>query len=97
MAFGPFRAVVRPLQTSIGTAWVVYKRQKHLTSLSDAQAYMDQKPVPVVVGPDGRTPYLLDHHHVLAALDLAGPDFAGVSLSVYVVVVVSLPSLSLHK
>eukprot|EP00301_Raphidiophrys_heterophryoidea_P020276 c5016_g1_i3.p1 GENE.c5016_g1_i3~~c5016_g1_i3.p1 ORF type:complete len:312 (+),score=48.23 c5016_g1_i3:40-936(+) len=62
---------VRPTQFEVGYVSVQIMYSQHFQSKSDAQDYLDAKIVPVVLGPQ-RSPYLLDHHHTLSALDLSG-------------------------
>lgn len=62
------KPVLRATQNMLGYAWVQYKIDKHMGSQDDAQDELDEKVVPVCKGP-GDLFYVLDHHHLLAALD----------------------------
>ena len=71
LAWSDLKPVLHATQNMLGIAWVMYKADKYMGSLKDAQKELDDKVVPVVKGPDDVL-YCLDHHHLLAALDYAG-------------------------
>lgn len=73
---------MHPTQPLLGLAWVQYKADAHMGGRADAQGEMDSKIVPVCKGP-GNGLWILDHHHLLAALDYSG--LVGVSPTVHVV------------
>ena len=52
-----------------------------MKSKDDAQGELDDKPVPVVLGPN-HDMWLLDHHHLLSALDFSGFDDLSVTVNV---------------
>lgn len=60
---------LRPTQMSVGMREVDEKVAK--LKGKDADAYLKTRPVPVVLGPNGRT-YLIDHHHLVRAAWEAG-------------------------
>jgi hypothetical protein len=57
---------------------------KNLTTIEDAAAYLDRKPVPCVKR--GDLYYIVDHHHTLAALNASGHD-----VKVTLVVIMDIP------
>jgi hypothetical protein len=72
---------LHPTQPLLGYSWVVYKATTLLTSSSKAQKVLDRKPVPVCKGP-GLGLWLLDHHHLLSALDYSGYHNVDVTVSI---------------
>lgn len=74
---------LRPTQTALGWDWVLFK-MKNLTTIEDAAAYLDRKPVPCVKR--GDLYYIVDHHHTLAALNASGHD-----VKVTLVVIMDIP------
>lgn len=81
---GPWSSMRRRMHTTqnaVGYSWVLYKAQKYMGSAKSAQKELNEKIVPVIKGPaDGL--WILDHHHVLAALDYSGYDDVSVTVSV---------------
>lgn len=65
------RDEVRPTQVALGWDWTFYKLA-NFKDFESAKAYMERKPVPYVSYRGLR--YVVDHHHTLAALQLAGWD-----------------------
>jgi len=65
------RDVVRPTQVALGWDWTFYKLA-NFKDADSAKAYMARKPIPYVKYRGLR--YVVDHHHTLAALNLAGWD-----------------------
>ncbi|MFM0377819.1 ParB/Srx family N-terminal domain-containing protein [Paraburkholderia strydomiana] len=63
---------LRPTQMTHGEREVAKKADdyRHLSG-HDLEMAIAEKPVPIVLGPAGR-PYIIDHHHVAAALRLVG-------------------------
>jgi hypothetical protein len=61
-------SVLHPTQSAVGELAVEDKKQS-LKDLSDSklEKYLDNNPVPVVIGPD-RILYMTDHHHLALAL-----------------------------
>ena len=70
---------VHPTQAGIGMAWVARELKQHFDNPFDAQDYLNEKIVPVVKGINNDV-WLLDHHHLLSALDYTGYGNAMVSL-----------------
>eukprot|EP00943_MAST-04B_sp_MAST-4B-sp1_P004310 g4310.t1 len=66
--WGKLKYRLHPTQLGIGKAWALKKYQTYMSNKEDAQNELDEKPVPVVLGPNSDA-WLLDHHHLLAALD----------------------------
>ena len=77
-------AVLRPTQLAVGAHMVGVKAAKVRRKLAKGPAALDAflraNPVPVVVGP-GQALYLIDHHHLAAALHACGVStcYAGVA------------------
>ena len=69
--WGETKPFVHPTQNSLGYAWLQYKVAKYFGDPGSAQAELDAKIVPVCKGPEAGA-WLLDHHHMLGALDYAG-------------------------
>jgi len=65
------RDAVRPTQVALGWDWTFYKLA-NFKDADSAKAYMARKPIPYVKYRGLR--YVVDHHHTLAALNLAGWD-----------------------
>jgi hypothetical protein len=63
---------LHPTQLTVGFI-VVQDKKKHLASLSpaDQRSYMKDRPMPTIVGPQGRL-YITDHHHLGRAALEAG-------------------------
>ena len=66
-----FGTSVRPTQVALGWDWTFYKLA-NFKDADSAKAYMARKPIPYVKYRGLR--YVVDHHHTLAALNLAGWD-----------------------
>lgn len=68
------RPLIRPTQPSVGHAWVLNIKQRNFGDLAMAQASLDEETMPVATGQGlhGDALYLVDHHHLLSALDLSG-------------------------
>ena len=68
------RPLLRPTQPSVGYAWVLNIKQRNFASSKMAQASLDEETIPVAagLGVHGDALYLVDHHHLLSALDLSG-------------------------
>jgi len=65
------RAEFRPTQVALGWDWTFYKLS-NFKDVESATAYMARKPIPYVKYRGLK--YVVDHHHTLAALNLAGWD-----------------------
>ena len=65
------RAEFRPTQVALGWDWTFYKLS-NFKDFESATAYMARKPIPYVKYRGLK--YVVDHHHTLAALNLAGWD-----------------------
>ena len=79
--WGKLKWRLHPTQSSVGKAWVIQKYEKYMKRKDDAQGELDDKPVPVVLGPN-HDMWLLDHHHLLSALDFSGFDDLSVTVNV---------------
>jgi hypothetical protein len=68
------RALIRPTQPSVGHAWVLNIKQRNFAEAEAAQESVDGETMPVVTGEGihGDALFLIDHHHLLSALDLSG-------------------------
>ena len=68
------RPLLRPTQPSVGYAWVLNIKQRNFANSKMAQASLDEETIPVAagLGVHGDALYLVDHHHLLSALDLSG-------------------------
>jgi hypothetical protein len=63
---------LRPTQMTHGRREVAHKIEQYRgLSEHDLQMAIAEKPVPVVLGPQG-APYVTDHHHIVAALHALG-------------------------
>ena len=82
--WGKLKWRVHPTQPQLGYAWAMQKVDSDMGSEDDAQAKLDKKPVPVCLGPSNDA-WLLDHHHLLSALDYSG--FSDVSVTINIVCV----------
>ena len=65
--------MIRPTQPSVGHAWVLNIKQRNFGDTKTAQETLDKEVMPVAKGVGGGL-FLVDHHHLLAALDLSGLD-----------------------
>lgn len=68
-------------QNSIGYAWVQFKLDTKCSNKDDCQDELDEKEVPVCKGPNNDV-WILDHHHLLAALDASGYDKLKVTIHI---------------
>ena len=72
------RKLLRPTQPMVGYAWVQNMLLFDFKTPESAQRALDKEPVPVACAHDrsvedgGRRLFLVDHHHLMAALDLSG-------------------------
>jgi len=82
VAWSDLKPIIHPTQNMLGFSWVQYKFDEHMDSQADAQAEFDDKKVPVCKGPGGGF-WILDHHHLLAALDRS--QWHGVQPTVHLV------------
>ncbi len=61
------------------TIWMaeVKKKQKHIEALTHEQLHIfrEEHIIPAVIGPEGKY-YILDHHHMVLALELSGHEHA---------------------
>ena len=80
-AWGSLRPQLHPTQVNLGFSWVKYKALTVLNSNVNAQKEMNKKIVPVCLG-FGHEVWLLDHHHVLAALDYGNYDSVLVTIHI---------------
>lgn len=72
---------VRPTQMTVGYGEVLLKRQQWRALADDKRrAFLDEHPLPAVIGPKGRH-YIVDHHHLGRALNEEGVQ--GVRLVVW--------------
>ena len=80
LRWGELRKLLRPTQPMVGYAWVQNMLLFDFKTRESAQRALDKEPVPVVrahdrtEGDGGRRLFLVDHHHLMAALDLSGFD-----------------------
>ena len=79
--WGKLKWRLHPTQIGIGKAWALQKYKKYMSNKKDAQDELDEKPVPVVLGPNNDA-WLLDHHHLLSSLDYSGFDDLSVTINV---------------
>lgn len=79
--WGELKSRLHPTQIGIGKAWALNKYQKYMSNKDDAQNELDEKPVPVVLGPKNDA-WILDHHHLLAALDYSTFDDLSVTITI---------------
>ena len=73
---------MHPTQPTLGFAWVEYKLNNYISSKSEAQKELNEKIVPVCKGPENDV-WILDHHHVLAALDLS--TYSSTKITIHIV------------
>lgn len=66
---------LHPTQLAVGMYQVAYKKGRMREKMKEGklEKYLRKHPVPVVRGPGG-VPYMLDHHHLCAALVKLGVD-----------------------
>eukprot|EP00945_MAST-04E_sp_MAST-4E-sp1_P001647 g1647.t1 len=90
--WGKLKWRMHPTQPQLGYSWALQKHSEHMGSEAAAQDELDEKPIPVCLGP-ANDAWLLDHHHLLAALDYSG--YFDVSVTINVVCVFD-PSMDMQ-
>jgi hypothetical protein len=65
---------IRPTQITVGYAEILFKRQQwHALDKTQRHTFIEEHPLPAVVGPKGKH-YIVDHHHLGRALHDEGVE-----------------------